>query len=53
MVKKGSFGEVAQSKAGITVSQRKYVLDILEETGTLDCKPVDTPMDPNVEFLPN
>ncbi|RVW15111.1 Retrovirus-related Pol polyprotein from transposon TNT 1-94 [Vitis vinifera] len=26
--------------------------DILEETGMLDCKPVDTPMDPNVKLLP-
>ncbi|RVW69324.1 Retrovirus-related Pol polyprotein from transposon RE1 [Vitis vinifera] len=30
--------------------QRKYALDILEETGMLDCKPVDTPMDPNVKL---
>ena len=34
------------------MSQRKYVLDILEETGMLDCKPVDTPMDPNVKLVP-
>ncbi|RVW29003.1 Retrovirus-related Pol polyprotein from transposon RE1 [Vitis vinifera] len=33
-------------------SQRKYALDILEETGMLDCKPVDTPMDPNVKLVP-
>ncbi|RVX21356.1 Retrovirus-related Pol polyprotein from transposon RE2 [Vitis vinifera] len=31
---------------------KKYALDILEETGMLDCKPVDTPMDPNVKFIP-
>ena len=30
------------------MSQRKYVLYILEETGMLDYKPVDTPMDLNV-----
>ncbi|RVX04143.1 Retrovirus-related Pol polyprotein from transposon RE2 [Vitis vinifera] len=29
----------------------KYALDILEETSMLDCKPVDTPMDPNVKLL--
>ncbi|XP_031101938.1 uncharacterized protein LOC116005841 [Ipomoea triloba] len=44
--------EVAQSNQGIHVSQRKYVLDILEETGMTNCKPVDTPMDPNVKLLP-
>ncbi|RVW88019.1 Retrovirus-related Pol polyprotein from transposon RE2 [Vitis vinifera] len=31
---------------------QKYALDILEETGMLDCKPVDTPMDPNVKLIP-
>ena len=34
------------------MSQKKYVLDILEEIGMLDCKPVNTPMDPNVELVP-
>jgi hypothetical protein len=43
--------EVAQSKAGVSISQRKYALDILEETGMLDCKPIDTHMDPNVKLL--
>ena len=33
--------EVAQSHSGIVISQRKYVLDILEETGLLDCRPVE------------
>ena len=42
--------EVARSKDGISLSQRKYVLDILEETGLLGSKPVDTPMDPNVKL---
>ena len=36
----------------VVMSQRKYVLDILEETGTLDCKPVDTHMDSNVKLVP-
>ena len=34
------------------MSQRKYVLDILKETGMLDCKLIDTPMDPNVKLVP-
>ena len=32
--------EIAQSKSGVVVSQRKYILDILEETSMLGCKPV-------------
>ncbi|KAL5548711.1 hypothetical protein UlMin_003942 [Ulmus minor] len=39
--------EVARSKEGIVISQRKYILDLLKETGMLRCKPADTPMDPN------
>ena len=35
------------------ISQRKYTLDILADTGMLDCKPVDTPMDPNVKLVPS
>nr|CAN78715.1 hypothetical protein VITISV_030863 [Vitis vinifera] len=43
--------EIAQSSSGVVLSQRKYALDILEETGMLDCKPVDIPMDPNVKLV--
>ena len=39
--------EVARSKHGVLLSQRKYVLDLLTETGMLDCKPVETPMEMN------
>lgn len=38
--------KVARSKQGIFISQRKYILDLLKETGMLGCKPADTPMDP-------
>ncbi|CAH9115704.1 unnamed protein product, partial [Cuscuta europaea] len=39
--------EIARSKKGIVVSQRKYVLDLLHETGMSACRPIDTPIDPN------
>ena len=43
--------EIAQSKSGVVMNQRKYALEILEEAVMLDCKPVDTPMDPNVKLI--
>ncbi|XP_059630211.1 uncharacterized mitochondrial protein AtMg00810-like [Cornus florida] len=39
--------EVARSKEGIFVSQQKYVIDLLKETGKIGCKPVKTPNEPN------
>lgn len=39
--------EMAQSKAGIVISQQKCTLDLLKEMGMLGCKPADTLMDPN------
>ncbi|KZV35233.1 hypothetical protein F511_09466 [Dorcoceras hygrometricum] len=42
--------EVARSKKGIYVSQRKYILDLLEETGMTGCRPSDTPIDPNLKL---
>ncbi|KAE8661188.1 hypothetical protein F3Y22_tig00116937pilonHSYRG00044 [Hibiscus syriacus] len=42
--------EIARSKAGIPISQRKYVLDLLPEVGLLGCKPAETPMEPNLKL---
>jgi len=36
--------EVAHNSTGIHLSQRKYTLDLLHETGMLDCAPMPTPM---------
>ena len=43
--------EVAQSNSKVVISQRKYTLNILVDTGMLDCKLVDTPMDPNAKLV--
>ena len=47
--------EVSRSRSGITMCQRKYILDLLAETGMLDCKPIDTPIEMNhqLEILPD
>ena len=36
--------EVTKSKKGISISHRKYVLDLLIETDMLGCKPSDIPI---------
>jgi Reverse transcriptase (RNA-dependent DNA polymerase) len=42
--------EVARSRKGIFLSQRKYTIDILKETGLLGAKPADFPMDQNLKL---
>ncbi|KAL0539855.1 hypothetical protein IC582_024076 [Cucumis melo] len=42
--------EVARSKEGISVSQRKYILDLLIETGILGCRPANTPIEFNCKL---
>lgn len=42
--------EVAHFKRGIFISQRKYTLDLVNETCMLGCKPSTTPLDPNQKF---
>lgn len=37
--------EIARSKRGINISQRRYILDLLPETRMIGCKPSDTPVD--------
>ena len=43
--------EVAQSNEGIVISKRGYALDILKETCMIECRPVDSPMDPNQKLM--
>ena len=43
--------EITQSKCSVIMNQRKYSLEILEEIGMLDYKPVDTAMDLNFKLV--
>lgn len=40
--------QIARNTDGISVSQRKYCLDLLADSGLLGCKPKFVPMDPKV-----
>ena len=42
--------EIVRSKEGISVSQRKYTLDLLVETGVLGCRSSDTPIEFNAKL---
>ena len=42
--------EFARSKEGIFINQRKYILDLLTETGITGCKASETPIDPKVKL---
>ena len=39
--------EISRSKKETVISQQKYDLDLLKETGMSGCRPIDTPIDPN------
>lgn len=40
--------EIAKSSRGIHLCQRKYTLQLLEDTGFTAAKPLSFPMDPNI-----
>lgn len=42
--------EVVQSSAGIFISQKKYVLEILNRFHMKDCNPVLTPSEPSLKL---
>ena len=41
---------MAHSKQGIFISQQKYVINLLKETGKTACKPASTLIDPNLRL---
>lgn len=43
--------EVARSHKGLFLSQRKYVMDLLKETGMLGVRPANIPMEYNSKFI--
>ncbi|XP_042940592.1 uncharacterized mitochondrial protein AtMg00810-like [Carya illinoinensis] len=45
--------EIARSKAGISICQRKYALDILQDTGIIGAKPAAFPMETNLKLTAN
>ena len=42
--------EAAYQKHGLLIFQRKYTLDLLEETSMLECKLASTPMEANMDL---
>ncbi|RVW66682.1 Retrovirus-related Pol polyprotein from transposon RE1 [Vitis vinifera] len=42
--------EVSRSSKGIFLSQRKYALDLLQETGMSGCQPVNTPIEEDLAY---
>ncbi|RVW89668.1 Retrovirus-related Pol polyprotein from transposon RE1 [Vitis vinifera] len=42
--------DVSRSSEGIFLSQRKYALDLLQETGMSGCQPVNTPIEEDLAY---
>ena len=42
--------EVERKKKGLFLGQQKYAKNFLKRHGMIDCKPISTPMDPNVRL---
>lgn len=42
--------EIARSRTSIMVSQRKYILDLLKDTGMSGCRTADTPIEVNAKL---
>ena len=42
---------VSRNKADISISQMKYVQDLIKDTGMMGCKPLETPIDPHIKLV--
>ncbi|KAK6128802.1 hypothetical protein DH2020_037438 [Rehmannia glutinosa] len=43
--------EIARNRDGTYLNQRKYILDILHDTGLMGCKPATVPLPPGIKLI--